>query len=679
MKKSIMKILSFVVILALMLPMIAMSGLMVSAANVYTPMGHYSGSVWQIDAAKTPATGDAFIEGGSMVPSPTDMVAIGYKVTTNAQITIQLAGYLNIPGWVTVAPEQEALAYTVLEKNSNTRLYPAGDETFVTLKNNADDTNPARAAHIFTVNAKAGDEIIVLVKNLMSACPYFSFGLNFGEFPEGGGEEWLSTTAEFGNPVHAKLAYYHIPAAGFAEPAPPVVVTPPAGDSYKELAFYDGSSQTWQISPEKTPATGDAFIEKYSMVPSPADMTAVGYKVADNSLITVELSASLNVPGWVTIPAGTETMGFMILEKNSNRQLYPRDKAGFATLKNESPDTDAAPLLRTFSFQANAGDEIVLLVQNYLTVNAYFAYNLKIGEKVGDGEPTWLQTTEVFGNPVHGKLKYYYLAETDFTAPAFTPAAEDAGPEGKIEESDPGRKDIKFTPIPMEFFKTDTREWFVNQVSVSDQNSPYFGAVIQEGALAPTKNTLLARSYTASKDCNLSIDGHMQVQIPTWIDATLGETLVCEYLICNSKGQILYPKNAEGFGKIKKSDGNQTFSTALHVKKGEEIFLIARNSNPEGMPYLQWTYSIFETAAGETKTIPVTDTTAAYSGEQGKNNFRYYYINNDDNLYFTKGTAIAGTGDHSKVFPMAMLAMMSVLLLAGTVIVRKKDSGGERV
>jgi hypothetical protein len=203
-----------------------------------------------------------------------------------------------------------------------------------------------------------------------------------------------------------------------------------------------------------------------------------------------------------------------------------------------------------------------------------------------------------------------------------------------------GIRDVVFDPYRLTKFDEEKWMW-----SVGDWENPAsadFMAVLMENAQVSTPNHSLIRGYTAQSDCVISVYGNLFAEVPEFIGPAPNDPLF-DFMICNSKGQILYPEDQSGFYSFRMADLTASKPTMVNVSakinEGEKVYIIFRNRSDKAFAYLYTHFQICETPEGEAPSTPLTGAADGFSDTQGGDGWNYYYTTNDS-YRFVKGTKL---------------------------------------
>ncbi len=535
-------------------------------------------------------------------PAPGYMTARGYKVEKDGVVSFSGTVLLDINAYMNCEEGADTIGFMVIEKNSNTILYPTDSADFKVFKNTEENrTTPTALSGKF--EAKAGDEILFITKNMTeNARPSVQVIMNVSI-----DDKKVANTHEGYSGTQGKNGwrYYYASNDTFKKPVQP------AKDIFASSKYHDERNNAWYLSPE---AVTDSAIKSYNTKFTDNSVTitenygaALSYKADKNGKFSFSMSAEVKTDG--------AEIGFAVVKKSTFSFAYPSTKAEYKKLT-------AADGKVTVSGEINAyrADEYLFV---FLPVKVSGSAETEITLTAGGKKQNELTAMFATAEDI-----YEHMLGSSYKNPSY------------IEEDAPGFKDIVFDPVRLEKFDEEKWMWYAN--AWDDPASDGYMALVMENAQVSTKNYSMIRSYTAESDCSLSVYGNFSSEIPEFLGAnTTLKNL--EFVICNSKGQIVFPEDRAGFYKFSaaelKPDKPLLINVSFDVTEGEKVYIIFKGSKDIDFAYAYTHFQIFETPVGESPSVPVTGAADGFSDTQGDNGWNYYYAPNDT-FRFKTGTEL---------------------------------------
>lgn len=632
----------------------------------FVELKNFEENWWWVNKAGKSDTTSAFygmaIGTHTQPPAAGFMTARGYKVEKDSVVTFSGTVLLDINKYMNCKEGEDTIGFMVIEKNSNTILYPTDSADFKVFKNTEENrTKPTALSGKY--EAKAGDEILFITKNLTkSASPSVQVIMNVSV----DGKKVANTHEDFSGTQGAKgWRYYYASNSTFKTPRTP------AKDIFSASKYLDERNNTRYLSPE---AVSDAAIKSYNTKFSEKSVTvtenygaALSYKADKNGKFSFSLTAKVKTEG--------SEIGFAVVKKSNFDFVYPSAKAEYKKISASDGEVTVSG-----EIDAYRADEYLFV---FLPVRVSGAAETEISLTAGGKKQTELTAMFATAEDI-----YEYMLGSSYTNPSY------------IEEDAPGFKDIVFDPVRIENFDEEKWMWYVN--AWDDPASDGYMAIIMENAQVSTKNYSMIRSYTAQSDCTLSVYGNFSSEIPDFLGANINRKNL-EFVICNSKGQIVFPEDRSGFYKFSaaelKPDKPLLINVSFDVTEGEKVYIIFKGADDIDFAYAYTHFQVFETPVGEKPSTPVTGAAEGFSDNQGDNGWNYYYAPNDT-FRFKTGTELmkyetdssesdnqdtqTGTSDKDKNEPenktvykvifivSAVLDLAAVVLLAVFIILKLK-------
>ncbi len=572
----------------------------------FAEMKYFSENWWWVNSQGKNSTSSAFygmaIGTHTQPAAPEYMTARGFTIEKEGTVSFSGTVLLDINKNMGIPEGADTIGFMVIEKNSNTVLYPSDSADFVIFKNTEQNRKtPTMIGGTF--EARAGDEILFITRNETKGLRPSVQVIMDVYSEKDGKKEKLGNTHEglAGTQGKNGWKYYYASASTFKTPSVP------AKPIFTKATYFDTETNAWYLmaeaKTEQVIASHGASVKKDAVALTAKTGTAIGYKAAESGKVDFSFKHSAF--------EGGAKVGFSVVKKSTLEQIYP-EKKGFKTLA-------AGAETLTGSFNAAKGDEyLFVFAMQGKGANVSIPTELSVGGATLSGKLSKEQ-----GSPFS-----YYFATTENI---YAELLGSKMPESPYVSADiAGAKNVVFDPFRVTQF--DEKKWMW---SVSDWENPAssgFMALHMENCSVSTPNYSMVRSYTAQSDCTISVYGNLFSEIPDVLgDAPSGKNL--DFMVCNSKGQILFPEDRTGFYTFSESELSASNPILLNVsadiKEGEKVYLVFRNRS--GMPYayIYNHFSIFETPVGENPSVPVSGVSDGFSDTQGNNGWNYYFVSND--------------------------------------------------
>lgn len=527
------------------------------------------------------------------------MTARGYTVKKAGEVTFSGTVLLDINQYMNVKDGEDTIGFMVVEKRSNTVLYPVDSTDFKVIKNTEQNrTTPLALSGTF--EAKAGDEILFITKNLTkNGTPSVQVIMNVSQ----DGKKIANTHEDFsGTQGKNNWRYYYGSSATFKKPVLPA-------KAIFSLADYEKNGTYW-LSKE---AVTDTAIKSYGASVSDSKVTvtdkygaALGLR-AESSKVNFSLSAKVNT--------ADAAVGFAVVKKSTFQFVYPSSKAGYKEISASDGEIKIDS-----SFSATKGDEYLFVI---LPVRGKGVIDIDLSLQAGGKSGS--------------ELTHYFAPADDICSYMLGSSYANSS---YIDPDSAGIKDIVFDPVALENFDEEKWMWYVN--AWADPASDGYMAIQMENASVATPKYSMIRSYTAETDCVISVYGNLFAEIPEFLAADRTAKSL-DFAICNSKGQIIYPEEQNGFHTFSASELTAEnpilVNVSCNIEAGEKVYMIFRNRSDAQFAYIYTHFQIFETPAGENPSVPVSGAADGFSDTQGDNGWNYYYAANDT-FRFTEGTVL---------------------------------------
>ena len=153
------KILSLVLAALLLVAILPSPFGALAAGNTYKELSSYNGAAWQGNGVT--------VEAYKMTPSADNMAAMGFTVDKAGEYSFTAELMIDAESMPVGNIGKDAFGFIVLERRSNTLIYPSSKSEFYTIKNTEinQQTNTTVSG---SFTAKAGDELVFIVKNELS-------------------------------------------------------------------------------------------------------------------------------------------------------------------------------------------------------------------------------------------------------------------------------------------------------------------------------------------------------------------------------------------------------------------------------------------------------------------------------------------------------------------------------
>lgn len=580
--------------------------------NGFVEMKAFMDNWWWADSqGQNPASPSFGMANGTHTqpPAPGYMTARGFKIQQAGTITFSGTVMLDINQHMGVPENADTIGFMVIEKNSNMVLYPSGSSDFMVLKNTEQNrTTPTMLSG--TYEAKAGDELLFITRNeTADKVPSVQVIMDIYRDDNGTRTKLGNTHEQFsGTQGKNGWRYYYASIKGFKTPVVP------AANIFDKATHYDAAANAWYLLPESVKETAisshGASISASTITVTQHTGAAVGYKAAK---------------------AGKQSYTFTHEGVDAAKQI------GFCVVKKSTfePVTawkllDSKKQTVSGSFTAAAGDEY-LFVLAMLGVGE--AQSVPVTLQVGD-----TTLAKALGDKQGNAQLYYYFAPVADICTELLETKREQDPYMADDEA--GIRDVIFDPYLLTQFDEEKWMW-----SVSDWENPSsagYMAVLMESAQVSTPNYSMVRSYTAQSDCVISVYGNLSCEIPEFIGPAPNEALF-DFMICNSKGQIMFPEDQTGFYTFRAQDlpVNQPLliNVSAKIAAGEKVYMVFRNRSEKAFAYAYTHFQVFETPEGENPSVPLSGAAEGFSDTQGTNGWNYYYTTNDS-FRFVKGTKL---------------------------------------
>lgn len=572
--------------------------------NGFVEMKLFSENWWWVNTQGKSDTASPFygmaIGTHTQPPARGYMTARGYTVKEAGTVTFSGTVLLDINQYMNVKEGEDTIGFMVIEKRSNTVLYPADSTDFKVFKN-TEQNRKTPTALSGTFEAKAGDEILFITQNLtQSGSPSVQVIMNITK----DGKKIANTHEDHaGTQGKNNWRYYYASSATFKTP------TLPAKAIFNEATFEKGGVH--YLAPE---SVDDIAVKSFGAGISDENVTvtdkygaALGYKAANGGKVSFSASAKVNTSG--------AEVGFAVVKKSTFQFLYPSTKAEYKKITANDGTTEISG-----SFTATKGDEYLFVV---LPVT-------------GKGKAE-VELSLTVGGKSQSELTPYFAPAEDICSYML---GTSYGNSSYIDPESAGIKDIVFDPVRLEHFDEEKWMWYIN--AWADPASDAYMAIQMENANVSTPKYSMIRSYTAETDCVISVYGNLFCEIPEFLGADQNAKSL-DFAICNSRGQIIYPEEQTGFHTFSaaelSAENPVLVNVSCNIAAGEKVYMIFRNRSDAPFAYVYNHFQIFETPVGESPSVPVTGAADGFSDTQGNNGWNYYYALSDS-FRFTEGTVL---------------------------------------
>ncbi len=562
--------------------------------NGFVEMKHFNQNWWWVSTAGQSDTTSPFygmsIGTHTQPPAPGYMTARGYTVKNDGKVTFSGTVLLDINANMNCKENEDLIGFMVIEKRSNTVLYPADSTDFKVFKNTKDNrTTPTALSGSF--EAKAGDELLFITKNLSkTAKPSVQVIMNVYQ-----NDKLIANTHENFSGTQGKNGWRNYYASNDSFKTPSL----PAKDIFKASAHkVDGISY---LSAESVtdPAVKsfNTFVENGKLTFTDRYSTAFSYKA--------EKSGKFSFSFDVSVKSEDAELGFAVVKKSNFAFLYPKTSPEYKKITAN----DGKVTLKG-SVNAVSGDEYLFV---FISVKANKKSEADISVSVAGKEQDSLL---LYFAPTEDI--YTYMLNSKETVSSY------------IDESAPGFKDIVIDPTALQKFDEEKWMWYVN--AWADPASDAYMALQMENANVANPKYSMIRSYTAQTDCTISVYGNLFAEIPEFLGvSSAGKDL--DFAVCNSKGQIIFPEDRSGFYTFSANELTAEkpylLNVSCDIRAGEKVYIIFRNRSKADFAYVYNHFQIFETPVGENPTVPVSGCSDGFSDVQGDNGWNYYYALSD--------------------------------------------------
>ncbi len=561
--------------------------------------------------------------------APGYMVARGFTVQEDGPVSFSGTVMLDINAYMGVPEDADAVGFMVIEKNSNMVLYPSDKADFVVYKNTEENrTLPVSVSGSF--EAKQGDEILFITRNETSAQrPSMQVMMSVYANKDGVSQLVGKTHEAFsGEQGKNNWRYYYASSSTFKTP------TMPAKEIFNAAAHYDKDSKAWVASQaaltDKVISSFGASVTAESVTATAKAATAIGYKAPKSGNVDFSFSHEA---------LSDAAVGFSVVKKATFERVYPAD-APYKKLQGGKETLSG-------SFKVTRGDEylfIFTVLDN--SEKATVPLTLKVGGEAlanklsdnNDGEP----------------FRYYFAPTVSVYEEIFK---EKMAESPYMADDAAGIRDVTFDMSEVTYFDEENWRWTVGDPKTSFESTadPAFMAVHAGGGLFCNQNYSMIRTYTVQTDCTLNINGNLLTEVPEWLGLPSNDSRL-DYMICNSKGQIVYPTDQMGFFTFRPSeasvDNPLTVNVNVKMKAGESLYFIGRNRTDKTYVILYNYYVLTENPDDTTQTPIVVDLAGSLTDKQGQDGWRYCYTTNNSFRFVTgtvldKPAEIVGQGGNS--------------------------------
>ncbi len=607
--------------------------------NGFEECQYFNDPWWFVNAqgannANSPFNGIA-IGPYTQAAAPGYMVARGFRVQEDGPVSFSGTVLLDINEYMGVPENIDAVGFMVIEKNSNIILYPSDKADFTVYKNTEESrTQPVLISGSF--EAKAGDEILFITRNETSAQrPSMQVIMNIYANKDGASKLIGNTHESFGGEQGKNnWRYYYASNSTFKTPIMP------AKEIFNAAAHYDNDGKAWFASEaavtDKVISAFGASVTAKSVTVTAKSAVAIGYKAPKSGNVNFSFShEALSKDGAV---------GFSIVKKSTFERVYPTD-APYKKLQSASETLSG-------SFKATRGDEYLFV---FTVLNNGENVTIPLTLKVGDKNLANELSDKNDGAP----FRYYFASAISVYEEMFK---EKMTESPYMADDAAGIRDVVFDMSEVTYFDEENFRWTVGDPKTSFESpaDPAFMAVHAGGGLFCNQNYSMIRTYTAQTDCTININGNLLTEIPEYLGLPSNDSRA-DYMICNSKGQIVYPTDQSGFFTFHPSevtvDKPHTVSVNVKMKAGESLYFICRNRTDRTYVCFYNYYTLTEIPDDTTQTSIVVDYAGSFSDKQGQDGWRYYYTPNNSFRFVTgtvldkpanivtPGGNIGGTGD----------------------------------
>lgn len=591
-------------------------GVLSTTTNGFEKMTYCNKGWWWVNslAESDPASDFGKLNIGTHTtgPSPNFMTAKGYTVSEDCLIDFSGTVMLDVNEYMGVPEGQKTMSFMVIEKRSNTILYPSEKAEFLTLYNDL-KTRTIPQGFSGSFEAKAGDELLFVCKNETEASsPSIQVIADVYATVNGEKKKVANTHEGFSN-VQGKNGwrYYYASVDTFVKPSVLAKNIFIAGEYYE--------SSKWYLSEESVNETVlksyGTYISEDEIAVSKRQSAAIGIKAQKDGKYTIS--------GSIKNTSDAGEAGFIVVKKATFEPVYPDN----GEIKKVQPGKESS-----FNVIVNAtkSEEYLLVFVNVSSQNT-----VAVKADVSLGNTSFSKNFSK--KQGEGNIKYYFASNEEVFANVLKTEWENSP---YIEQDFAGMKDVVFEPHKLKNFDDEKWMWYVDDWENGAAKG--FMAVLAETAFVSTPHYSMVRSYTVQEDSTVSIYGNMNSEdIGDWLGGNPKGKLF-DIMIFNSSGQILFPVDRSGFFSFEagtfNADNTELINISADMKAGEKIYMVTRNRSNASYFYTYMYFQIFETPVGGTLTTPLTSTNEGFSDMQGDNGWNYYYT--DNNSYsFVPGTS----------------------------------------
>ena len=562
----------------------------VEKTNGFVEMKHFNQNWWWVSSAGQSDTTSPFygmaIGTHTQPPAPGYMTARGYTVKKEGKVTFSGTVLLDINANMNCKENEDVIGFMVIEKNSNTVLYPNDSTNFKVFKNTADNRKTPTALS-GTFEAKAGDEILFITKNLSkTAKPSVQVIMNVYQ-----DDKLIANTHENFSGTQGKNGWKNYYASNDSFKTPSL----PAKDIFKPSAYKNENTLYLSQDSETDPVVKsyNTFVENGKITFTDKYSTAFAYKAEKAG----RTDFSFNVE---VLTEGTE-LGFAVVKKSTFDYCYPDSSSKYKKLTSND-----GKVTLSGNFNAVSGEQY-LFVFIPLKSNGKSEASVSVsvaGKNQDDLTVLFAPAEDVFNHLLKTKDKV----------------------ASYIDETQPGFKDFVIDSSLIQKFDEEKWMWYIN--SWADPASDAYMAIQMENCSVSTPNYSMIRSYTAQTDCTISVYGNLFTEIPEFLGVPTNEKSL-DFAICNSKGQIIFPDDRSGFYTFSADELSAEKPLLLNVscdiREGEKVYIIFRNRSKADFAYVYHHFQIFETPVGENPSVPVSGCSDGFTDKQGENGWNYYY------------------------------------------------------
>ena len=589
--------------------------------NGFEECKYFDGTWWFVNThgannANSPFNGIA-VGPYTQAAAPGYMTARGFTVEEDGPVSFSGTVMLDVNAYMGVPENIDTVGFMVIEKNSNIVLYPSDKADFVVYKNTeVNRTQPVLISGSF--EAKKGDEILFITRNETPAQrPSMQVIMNIYANKDGASKLVGNTHEGFtGEQGKNNWRYYYASSSTFKTPIMP------AKEIFGAAAHYDSKGNAWFASlaamTDKVISSFGASVKAETITTTSKAAVAIGYKAPKSSSVAFNFSHE-------ALSENAE-VGFSVVKKSTFERVYPTDapykklQVGAETVSGSFNATRGDEYLFIFTALNNGADVKIPLT---LTVDGTTLAN-KFSDK-NDGAP----------------FRYYFAPTSSVYEEVFK---EKMTESPYLADDAVGTRDVNFDVSEVTYFDEENWRWTVGDPKTSFESpaDPAFMAVHAGGGLYANQNYTMIRSYTAQTDCTLNIAGNLFTEVPEYLGVPSNDSKA-DYMICNSKGQIVYPTDQSGFFTFHPSeitvDNQHAMNVNVKLKAGESLYFICRNRTDKTYVCFYNYYSLTENPDDTTQTPIVVDYAGSFSDKQGQDGWRYYYAPNDT-FQFITGTVL---------------------------------------